>query len=116
MFNWFARKNKTSTSPPPSPSSELASIKYSITLDQSLSCEIKINIFNELSANCFGKLLLLIEQGDLIVVTVEALQMLYENNVEEQTQFVDQVLTHWKTESDKIIQPFIKPTDVFKEK
>jgi len=46
-------------------------------------------------------------------LTLETLQMLNENNTEEISQFVDQVLTHWQSESNKMIKPVIRPTEVF---
>lgn len=95
---------------------ELASIKYIISQDENLYCEVKVNVFNESLANCFGKLLLLLEHGEVMGFTIETLQALSENDREKTTQFVDQALIHWQTESNKLIKPVIRPTEVFKEK
>lgn len=119
MFNWFKKNNiKVShkSVPEHEPEGELASIKYYITQDQNLICEIDIKIFNESSVHCFGKLLGLLERGEVMGVTIETLQILYEQEEVATTQFVDNVLTHWQMESNQTIQPIIKPTDVFKEK
>ncbi len=113
MFNWLKKNNKKLSS---EPEIELASIKYFIVQDENLHCEVEVNVFNELSANCFGKLLLLLEHGEIMGLTIETLQMLSETNREGATQFVDQALTHWQTESNRLIKPVIRPTEVFKEK
>ncbi len=94
---------------------DLSSIKYAVTPDKDLVCEIEINTFDEESAKHLGKLFLLIEQGQVINIAVDALKMLIENNVPEQTVFVENVLFYWKKEyEENIIIPLIRPTDVFK--
>ena len=140
MFNWFKKKNQdwqpdssvverrgdivkrtkaNDDSEEPitdDDTIELASIKYAILQDENLHCEVEVKIFNESSANCFGKLLVLLEHGEIMGLTLETLQMLNENNTKEIAQFVDQVLTHWQSESNKMIKPVIRPTEVFDKK
>jgi len=93
----------------------IGSIKFILTKDKELACEIEVKKFDKLSSDYFSKLLFLLDQGQLTSVCVEALGMLHENNIAEQSTFVNDVLIKMQKEQSMLLQPIVKPTDVFKE-
>lgn len=107
MFKWLWYKNSALAT--------VGSLKYILTEDEELACEIEIKRFDNLSSDYFAKLLFLLDQGQLTSISIDALNMLHENNLPEQSNFVEEVLKKMQREQGRLIQPVIRPTDVFKE-